>query len=85
MMLRELLEKIIHEKWITAEGVLESSWLKASEMILKSQIPASGKVIAISHHLRQQREKSAGIPYLCLADYIAPKSQGKQDYIGALL
>ncbi len=35
------------------------------------------------HFLRQQRQKSNGLPYYCLADFIAPKSSGKQDYIGA--
>jgi 5-methyltetrahydrofolate--homocysteine methyltransferase len=35
------------------------------------------------HFLRQQRQKSAGLPYYCLADYIAPRHSGKEDYIGA--
>ena len=80
---QELLEKIIHEKWITAEGVFGIFPAQSIGDDIEISDPASGKVIAISHHLRQQREKSAGIPYLCLADYIAPKSSGKQDYIGA--
>jgi 5-methyltetrahydrofolate--homocysteine methyltransferase len=32
--------------------------------------------------LRQQNEKAADQPYLCLADFIAPKSSGKKDHIG---
>jgi 5-methyltetrahydrofolate--homocysteine methyltransferase len=32
--------------------------------------------------LRQQGEKADGQPYLCLADFIAPKESGKQDYLG---
>lgn len=32
--------------------------------------------------LRQQLKKRAGIPNVALADYIAPKSSGVQDYIG---
>ena len=42
--------------------------------------------IATFHFLRQQKEKSGkdGVePYLCLADYIAPKSSGIADYMGA--
>lgn len=34
------------------------------------------------HFLRQQNEKAADQPYLCLADFIAPKETGKQDYMG---
>ncbi len=32
--------------------------------------------------LRQQSKKSAGKPNIALADFIAPKASGKQDYIG---
>ncbi|MDH4155489.1 MAG: methionine synthase, partial [Nitrospira sp.] len=35
------------------------------------------------HHLRQQSEKPAGHPNLSLADYVAPKDSGRQDYVGA--
>ena len=35
------------------------------------------------HALRQQTEKPAGKPNLCLADFIAPKDSGVKDYIGA--
>ncbi|WP_075182828.1 methionine synthase [Pantoea sp. 1.19] len=40
------------------------------------------QVIEVSHHLRQQTEKS-GFANYCLADFIAPKSSGKADYLGA--
>ena len=40
------------------------------------------EVLQVSHHLRQQTEKT-GFPNYCLADYIAPKSSGKADYLGA--
>lgn len=33
--------------------------------------------------LRQQLQKRAGVPNYALADFIAPKTSGKQDYIGA--
>ncbi|WP_428775086.1 methionine synthase [Vibrio sp.] len=39
-------------------------------------------VINTLHHLRQQTEKPKGANY-CLADYVAPKSSGKQDWVGA--
>lgn len=40
------------------------------------------KVLVVSHHLRQQTEKTDFANY-CLADFVAPKSSGKADYIGA--
>lgn len=39
------------------------------------------EVIAELHHLRQQSEKSAGLPNISLADFVAPK--GYSDHIGA--
>jgi 5-methyltetrahydrofolate--homocysteine methyltransferase len=35
------------------------------------------------HHLRQQKGKAEGQPHLCLADFVAPKTSGKADYLGA--
>jgi 5-methyltetrahydrofolate--homocysteine methyltransferase len=40
------------------------------------------QVLHTFHFLRQQLEKGAGQPNLCLADYIAPKSSGRADYLG---
>jgi 5-methyltetrahydrofolate--homocysteine methyltransferase len=40
------------------------------------------EVLHTFHFLRQQLEKGAGQPNLCLADYIAPKSSGRADYLG---
>ncbi len=35
------------------------------------------------HHLRQQVDRPAGRPYRSLADFVAPKTTSKQDYMGA--
>lgn len=40
------------------------------------------EVLYVSHHLRQQTEKTDFANY-CLADFVAPKSTGKADYLGA--
>jgi 5-methyltetrahydrofolate--homocysteine methyltransferase len=37
------------------------------------------------HMLRQQVDKGAGRPALCLADYVAPVSSGRLDWIGAFV
>jgi 5-methyltetrahydrofolate--homocysteine methyltransferase len=41
------------------------------------------KVLTQFHFLRQQIEKTDGTPNWCLADFIAPKSSGRSDSIGA--
>jgi 5-methyltetrahydrofolate--homocysteine methyltransferase len=40
------------------------------------------EVTHVAHHLRQQTEKPKGANN-CLSDFIAPKSSGKADYLGA--
>jgi 5-methyltetrahydrofolate--homocysteine methyltransferase len=40
------------------------------------------EVVHVAHHLRQQTEKPKGANN-CLSDFVAPKSSGKADYIGA--
>ncbi|WP_160065111.1 methionine synthase [Psychromonas sp. L1A2] len=41
------------------------------------------EVLQVSNQLRQQTEKKAPFVNHCLADYVAPKSSGVADYIGA--
>ena len=75
----KMLDKVINEKLLTARGVI--GFYEAN---------ADGDDIIISNngqpttfnYLRQQGEKADGQPYLCLADFVAPKESGKQDYIG---
>ncbi|QXG56479.1 methionine synthase [Pantoea jilinensis] len=40
------------------------------------------EVLCVSHHLRQQTEKTDFANY-CLADFVAPTTSGKADYLGA--
>ena len=40
------------------------------------------EVLLVTHHLRQQTEKT-DFPNYCLADFVAPKTSGKPDYLGA--
>nr|WP_264644395.1 methionine synthase [Candidatus Symbiopectobacterium sp. NZEC127] len=40
------------------------------------------EVLLVTHHLRQQTEKT-DFPNYCLADFVAPKTCGKPDYLGA--
>ena len=45
--------------------------------------PSKANVLATIHTLRQQGEKPQGQPNLALADYVAPQSSGRADYVGA--
>ncbi|HNP32138.1 MAG TPA: methionine synthase [Flavobacterium sp.] len=75
---QKMLQQIISEKWLTAKGVLG---IFPANTINDDDI----EILGTSHKfltLRQQSQKTAGAPNIALADFIAPKDSGKQDYIG---
>ena len=84
---RAMLEKIVAEKWLTARGVI-GLWPAHSvgdDVELFSPLAGEGlkKRIATLRFLRQQADKPVERPDFCLADFIAPKSSGAADWIGA--
>ena len=75
-----LLDKIITEKWLTAKGTI-GFWEAASQdddVTVKHENSAT-----TLSFLRQQIKKAQGQPNLSLADFIAPATSGKKDFIGA--
>ncbi|MFC6269342.1 methionine synthase [Frigoriflavimonas asaccharolytica] len=78
-----LLEKILDEKLFTAKGIfgIFPANSNGEDDILVSD--ESGNELAKFRTLRQQLKKSAGKEYHALSDFIAPKTSGTQDYIGA--
>jgi 5-methyltetrahydrofolate--homocysteine methyltransferase len=78
-----MLKQIIAEKRYTAKAVI-GFWLANSvgDSVEVYSDASRAKVIKTFHFLRQQQEKPAGQFNHCLADYIAPKSSGRIDYIG---
>ena len=74
---KAMLKKIIDERWLSAHGVigLFEAQRQGDDILL-----ASGTTL---HCLRQQADKPPGRPNLCLADFVAPKTSGKQDFVGA--
>ncbi|MEN6587196.1 MAG: vitamin B12 dependent-methionine synthase activation domain-containing protein, partial [Sulfuricella sp.] len=79
-----MLKKIIDEKWLGASAVI--GLLPANRVGDDIEIysdESRNKIVMTYHALRQQTEKPAGKPNLCLADFIAPKDSGVKDYIGA--
>jgi len=82
---RAMLERIIAEKWLTASGVF-GLWPANSvgddvEVFLPSS-QGGGPTPTRLHFLRQQVDKPVERPDFCLADFIAPKDSGRQDWIG---
>lgn len=75
-----MLDKIISEKWLKAKGVI-GFWEANSEED-DVYVKNNGETVKLSF-MRQQIKKAAGQPNLSLADFIAPVSSGKKDYIGA--
>ncbi len=78
-----MLDKIIAEKWLTAKAVCGIWPANAVGDDVVVSLPLSGEGKTTLHFLRQQVDKPVERPDFCLADFIAPKDSGKQDWIGA--
>jgi len=79
-----MLRRIIDEKRLTASAIL--GLFPANSVGDDIEVYADEsrtKVLAVLHHLRQQAQKAPGLPNYCLSDFVAPKSSGTPDYIGA--
>ena len=74
-----MLDKVINEKLLRARGVI--GFYEANSNCDDVIISNNGQPTTFNY-LRQQGEKADGQPYLCLADFVAPKESGKQDYLG---
>lgn len=80
---QQMLKQMLEEKWLTAKaiyGIFEANTLENEDDI---EITFDGDKKAIFRTLRQQLKKHAGKPNFALSDFIAPKSSGKTDYMGA--
>jgi 5-methyltetrahydrofolate--homocysteine methyltransferase len=81
---RKMLKQLIAERWLKVRAVVGMFPANAVGDDVEVYTDASRtKVATTLCFLRQQKGKSAGQPHECLADYIAPKSSGVPDYIGA--
>ncbi len=76
-----LLDQIIGEKWLTAQGVI--GFWEANTTAPDTIEVKNGKNTIHLESLRQQIKKAADQPNLALSDFIAPKETGKQDYLGS--
>ena len=80
----ELLDKIISQKLLSANGVVgvyPANTVGFDDIEIYTDDTRKG-VKSVLHTLRSQTQKSDGLPNLALADFIAPKETGIDDYIG---
>jgi 5-methyltetrahydrofolate--homocysteine methyltransferase len=79
-----MLDKIIEERWLTANGVVGLFPANAVGDDVEVYLDETrGTPHAVLHQLRQQGEHREGVPNRSLADYVAPKDSGLKDYVGA--
>jgi 5-methyltetrahydrofolate--homocysteine methyltransferase len=80
---QNMLQKIFDEKWLIAKacfGLFPANSEEDDILIYDTDNIKQEKFRLIT--LRQQLQKRAGQPNLALADFVAPKAKGVQDYIG---
>lgn len=76
-----MLHEIINQKLLTGKGIF--GIFPANSVSDDIEVyNTDGQVFCTFHTLRQQLKRSSGKEYLSLSDFIAPKSSGKQDYVG---
>ena len=90
---KKMLQKLISEKLLTARavfGIFEANTVNDDDIEVVPLTPKGGTILGAPpsgdggtfRTLRQQSQKAKGKPNLALADFIAPKETGIQDYIG---
>jgi 5-methyltetrahydrofolate--homocysteine methyltransferase len=78
---QKMLAQLINENWLTAKGILgifPANTINDDDIQLTTD---NGQQFTFLT-LRQQSQKTAGAPNIALADFIAPKDSGVQDYMG---
>jgi len=80
-----MLERVVEEKWLRARAVVGFFPANAGgdDDIAVFSDETRHTVKARLHHLRQQKSKPQNQAQSCLADFVAPLSSGRADYLGA--
>ncbi len=81
---REMLERVVDGRWLTANGVIALMPAAAVGDDIDIYGDTSRKDVALTwRNLRQQNQRPSGKPNYCLSDFIAPADSNVADYIGA--
>jgi 5-methyltetrahydrofolate--homocysteine methyltransferase len=80
---KELLAQLVANKALTAKGIVGIFPAHSvQDDIYIYHDEQQNQLAGVSHHLRQQTEKPKGANY-CLSDFVAPKTSGLNDFVGA--
>jgi 5-methyltetrahydrofolate--homocysteine methyltransferase len=81
---QDMLDRLIKEKWLTANGVIGFFPANAVGDDVEVYTDESRTtVLQTLRNLRQQGEHRDGVPNRSLGDFIAPKDTGVEDWVGA--
>ena len=81
---QEMLNHALEANWLEVDavyGIWEANTIEDDIFIVDEK----DEILAVSHCLRQQTKKSSKAFNMSLSDFIAPKSSGIKDYIGAFV
>ncbi len=79
-----MLDQMIREKWVTAHAVIGLLPAAADGDDIEVYTDESRERVQMRlQTLRQQTERRSGVPNRALADYVAPRGSGHDDYVGA--
>jgi 5-methyltetrahydrofolate--homocysteine methyltransferase len=81
---QKMLDSIVKEKLLKANGVIGfyAAGATTTDDVTLFTDDSRTKELTTIHFLRQQNKKAQNLPNFCLADFIAPRDSGKNDYIG---
>ena len=82
---QEALQRIVREGAVTLNGVFglfPAAEVNGDDIEIYAD-QGRRDVLMTWHNLRQQNVKPSGRPNLCLADFVAPKASGVEDWVGA--
>jgi 5-methyltetrahydrofolate--homocysteine methyltransferase len=80
---QKMLDQIIKGRTLQANGVIafyHAVRTETDDVLLSRK--SGEEPFATFHFLRQQNKKAPGLPNFSLADFIAPVSSGREDYLG---
>ncbi|MFL6105359.1 MAG: vitamin B12 dependent-methionine synthase activation domain-containing protein, partial [Marmoricola sp.] len=81
---QDMLDRLIKEKWLTANGVIGFFPANAVGDDIEVYTDESRSEVAhVLRNLRQQGEHRDGVPNRSLGDFVAPKDSGLADHVGA--
>ena len=80
-----MLDQIIQEKWLKASGVIglfPANTVNDDDIEVYAD-ESRTTILQTLREVRQQSDHREGVPHRSLADFVAPKASGLDDYVGA--